>query len=55
MGITSENYLTAKCSVIILSDRNAGSIKLKANSDNLKSSEIIINAVRSPLIPIINN
>jgi beta-galactosidase len=46
------SHENGKCSVIILSDRKAGSIKLKASSENLKPAEVIINTVTSTLIPL---
>ncbi len=51
-GGYQRKLFNGKCSVIILSDRKAGSIKLKANSENLKPAEVIINTVTSTLIPL---
>ena len=51
-GGYQRKLFNGKCSVIILSDRKAGSIKLKASSENLKPAEVIINTVTSTLIPL---
>lgn len=51
-GGYQRKLFNGKCSVIILAGRKAGSIKLKASSENLKPAELIINTVTSSLIPL---
>jgi beta-galactosidase len=54
-GKYQRKLFNGKCSVIILSERKAGSIKLKAFGENLKSAEIVINTIKAPLIPVAAN
>ncbi len=52
-GNYQRKLFNGKCSVIILSSRNQGEIKLKATAENLKPATFIVNTVKSRLIPII--
>jgi beta-galactosidase len=54
-GGWQRKLFNGKCSVIILSGRSAGSIKLTADGENLKPAEVTVNAVTSPLIPVAGN
>jgi beta-galactosidase len=54
-GGYQRKLFNGKCSVIILSNRSAGSIKLTATSENLKPAEANIKTVASKLIPVAGN
>jgi beta-galactosidase len=54
-GGYQRHLFNGKCSVILLSNRTAGSILLKASGDNLKPAEANINSITSPLIPVAGN
>ena len=54
-GGYQRKLFNGKCSVIILSNRNAGSIKLTASGDNLKPAEVNINSIPSALITVDGN
>jgi beta-galactosidase len=54
-GGYQRKLFNGKCSVIILSNRSAGSIILKATGDNLKQAEINISTIASPQIPVAGN